>query len=268
MPREARRVAFSNNKGGAMKTTWCKEIAATLARRGRDVLVIDMDPQANLTRRMGVADDPEHPRPTVSEAIKANQSGCIADAIVPCGWDDETAARIDVVPSRIDLEMRVSEAALLGSVLRLRTALGDVTDEYDWVLIDCAPSMGHLTHLALAASDAVLIPVVPEFDHVVGGQRMAEFIADYRTMLHSPDLEAIGVLVGGLRSNTALHSFHVEGLGAVFGDIVWSPHVPHRTGIAEAQDKAMPVHAYDSGLSREIAWIYEEIADRLEKALA
>ena len=57
---------------------------------------------------------------------------------------------------------------------------------------------------------------------------MAEFIADYRTMLHSPDLEAIGVLVGGLRSNTALHSFHVEGLGDVFGNIVWSPHIPHR----------------------------------------
>lgn len=267
MPREAHRVAFSNNKGGAAKTTWCKEIAASLARRGRDVLVIDMDPQANLTRRMGVVEDPDNPRPTVSEAIKADQANCIADVIVPCGWDDPTAARIDVVPSRIDLETRVSEAALLGSVLRLRTALGDQTDDYDWVLIDCAPSMGHLTHLALAASDAVLIPVVPEYDHVVGGKRMVEFIADYRTMLHSPDLEAIGVLVGGLRSNTALHSFHVDGLGEVFGDIVWDPFIPHRTAIAEAQDRATPVHA-DPTLNREIAWIYDNIADRLEKRLA
>jgi cellulose biosynthesis protein BcsQ len=113
-----------------------------------------------------------------------------------------------------------------------------------------------------------VIPVVPEFDHVAGGKRMLEFISDYRTMLHSPDLEAIGVVVGGLRSNTALHSFHVDGLREVFGDIVWEPFIPHRTSIAEAQDKAAPVHSYDPALHREVSWIYDTIAEHMTKALA
>jgi cellulose biosynthesis protein BcsQ len=268
VPRDARRVAFGNNKGGAMKTTWCKEIAATLARRGHSVLVIDMDPQANLTRRMGIVDDPAKPMPTVSEAVKQDQEGCIAGAIVECGWDDPAADNIDVVPSRIDLELRVSEAAALGSVLRLRRALQGVAEDYDWVLMDCAPSMGHLTHMALAAADAVIVPIVPEYDHVTGGRRMVEFIAAYRDQIYSPHLEPLAVLVGGLRDTTALHSFHIEGLPEVFPGLLWEPAIPHRTKIAEAQDKAMPVHAYDPQLAREMVPRYDAIATRLEEAMA
>ena len=157
------RIAVGNNKGGVGKTTVTVNLAAALAEAGRRVLVVDVDPQANAGRRLGVVHDPAAPRPTISEAIQANAAGCAADVLVPCGWTGEEYRRIDVAPARFDLENRVSEAATLGAVLRLKTALDGVDDDHDVVLIDCPPSLGHLTQLALAAADAAVCVAEPEF---------------------------------------------------------------------------------------------------------
>ncbi|WP_344044212.1 ParA family protein, partial [Saccharothrix xinjiangensis] len=103
------RVALGNNKGGSGKTAGTVNLAAALAERGLRVLVVDLDPQANASRRLGRRFDPTNPSTTVSEAIQNAGQGVAADALVPCGWPDPYASRIDVIPARYDLENRISE---------------------------------------------------------------------------------------------------------------------------------------------------------------
>lgn len=109
---------------------------------------------------------------TAAEVVAANQKGCAADAIVGCRWvlpsAPELVERIDLLPSRYDLEARVAEAGQLGSHERLDTALLGVAEDYDTVFLDCPPSLGHLTQLGLAAADTVVLVLRPEYDHLQG----------------------------------------------------------------------------------------------------
>ena len=113
-------IALANNKGGSLKTTATKNLAVALARDGANVLILDVDPQANLSRRCGIGEEQLNTIVTISEVIKADTPGCAADAIVEVSWPGvELAGRVDLIPSRLDLEKRVSEAAALGALRRL-----------------------------------------------------------------------------------------------------------------------------------------------------
>src|SRR5262245_60530913 len=131
-PTELRSV-FATNKGGVGKTLWVLEIAAALARLGRRVLVVDVDPQANLTRRMRVRLDDE--TPTLTTVMQTGSQATIA--IQPCGWEVPEADTIDVLPSDIDLELRSLEAGHPGALLRLRKGLEAVVGTYHHILFDC-----------------------------------------------------------------------------------------------------------------------------------
>src|SRR5699024_7619601 len=114
----ARRVAIGNHKGGSGKTQTVTGLAAALAEQGRRVLVVDMDPQANASRRLDAAFSRDDPTPTTAEVVHDGSSGIAAQAIRPCGWDEPYDSRIDVIPARFDLDNRLSEAGLIGAVLR------------------------------------------------------------------------------------------------------------------------------------------------------
>src|SRR5512141_1944773 len=194
-----RRVAIGNNKGGTGKTAATVNLAAALAEKGRRVLVVDLDPQANASRRLGAAFDPANPCPTVSEAIQVGVEGVAADAVAPCGWSGVYGELIEVIPARFDLENRVSEAAVLGAVGRLRRALADVDDDHDVTLLDCPPSLGHLTQLGLAAADWALCTVEPEYDGVEGAVRFRDFVTTQAAELRNPELRMAGLLVRRVR---------------------------------------------------------------------
>ena len=191
------RTALANNKGGVGKTASTVNLAAALARQDRRVLVVDMDPQANTTRRLAARLAPDSP--TVSEAIAAAARGCVADAIVPCGWDVADACRISIIPSAPDLANRGGELHLLGAVRRLAKALALVDDEDDATLFDCEPSLGHLTQLVMAAADDVLTVVEPEYDAVESAIRLRDFIEAAREDLGNPDLHVLGYLLSRVR---------------------------------------------------------------------
>lgn len=263
-------IALANNKGGSLKTTATKNLAVALARDGASVLTVDVDPQANLSRRCGVAEDRLNTIVTVSEVIKADTAGCAADAIVEVGWPGvELAGRVDLIPSRLDLEKRVSEAAELGAIRRLHKGLRGVADAYDWVLFDCPPSMGHITQLALAAADAVVIPVVPEYDSLQGATRVTDFVGDEenRLNIHAPHLRVAGVIVGSKR-NIEAHNFHVNGIAELFPGLVWEPYVPAASKGTTAEDQGLPPHAYRDARSRELAEVYDALALRLVKEMS
>jgi cellulose biosynthesis protein BcsQ len=263
MSTHPRRVVVGNHKGGSGKTAYTVNTAAAAAASGRRVLVIDLDPQANGSRRLGFQFDPAAPVPTISEAIKADASGVAADAIYPCQWDIDFAERIDLIPSRFDLENRVSEAGVVGAAFRLRRALEGVDDDYDLVLLDCPPSLGHLTQLALASAHAAVCTVEPEYDSVEGAVRFRDFISERAGDLGVPGLPILGYVMSRVRANVGAHAFQIEGLPDLFGDRVWIPHLPERAPIKDAADAAVPLRALGRSNANEMASLYEMLADRL-----
>lgn len=261
------RVVIGNNKGGSGKTATTVNLAAALAEEGHRVLVVDMDPQANASRRLGRPFNPAEPVNTTAEVIKENRKGIAATAILPCGWDGAYAEHIDLIPARFDLENRVSEAGVLGSVERLHTALAGVDDEYDVTLIDCPPSLGHLTQLGMAAATHALCTVEPEYDGVEGAVRFRDFLAKNRTSLRQHDadgdLQMAGFVVTRVRSNITAHSFQLDGLPELFGDLLWNPYVPERAAIKDAGDIPTALRTLGAGPAREMAGVFTELAHKL-----
>jgi chromosome partitioning protein len=263
------RVVIGNNKGGSGKTATTVNLAAALAEQGRRVLVVDIDPQANASRRLGRPFNPSEPVPTTAEVVKAGmeQRGVAADAIVACGWGGDYAERIDLIPSRFDLENRVSEAGVLGSVGRLYRALDGVDDEYDVTLFDCPPSLGHLTQLGMAAATHALCTVEPEYDGVEGAVRFRDFIAESSPQLRQPgaaqELQMVGFVVTRVRGNVGAHTFQIEGLPDLFGDLLWAPHIPERAAIKDAGDVPCPLRALGTPAAREMAGLFTELATQV-----
>ncbi|WP_190224155.1 AAA family ATPase [Streptomyces hydrogenans] len=153
----ARRVAFVNNKCGVGKSTTTVRLAEALAKEGKRVLVVDMDPQGNASSMLGWVWDPSQQQPTISHAIQAVTEGAARTVIQPIAWDAPYAERIALAPATLDLESRMSEAGVSGAWRRLDMALKGVDDTYDSTLIDCQPSVFHLTQMALAAAHDVVI---------------------------------------------------------------------------------------------------------------
>nr|MDT0660826.1 ParA family protein [Micromonospora sp. DSM 115978] len=249
---QARRVALLNNKGGVGKTLLAAAIAECAALDGHRVLAVDMDPQANLTRRLAVTLDDQ--ALTMTDVLRPGlQVGAAAAAIRPCGWSDpHLAGRIDVVPADLDLEDRSLEAGIPGAMNRLRKALYGADDGYDLVLVDCAPSLkGHLTGMSLACldepkgsrgPDTVLIPSEAEQDSVTAARRVAEYVSLYREDLGVPHLVAAGIVVNKLRP-VILHTDRVDDLGRIPGVPVWGEPIGLRTRIGELQDLARPLRS-------------------------
>jgi chromosome partitioning protein len=219
-------AVISNDKGGVAKSMVTVQLAAGLARAGKRVLVIDFDPQANATRRLGIEWNPDEPFATMSEVIKADRSGVGEEAVLACGWTnpDGTATveaeLIDVLPSRFDLVNRETEAGVVGAVRRLKKALEGWTDGYDAILIDTPPSLGHLTQMAMAAADTVIIPATAQYDSVEAAIRVNDFVVRHAADLANSDLAVGGVIVTRYKDQLE-HEFQVTGLRETFGDLVW-----------------------------------------------
>ncbi|MCD9904471.1 ParA family protein [Streptomyces sp. MT29] len=259
-------IAMGNNKGGVGKSAAVINLAASLAEQGRTVLVADLDPQANASRRLGRPYRPESPTVTVSEVVRDGGSGVAADGIVPCAWDGIYGLRIDVLPSRFDLENRISEAATTGAKRRLRRALEGVAERYDVTLIDCPPSLGHLTQLALSAADWGVALVEPEYDGVEGATRFRDFMSDPETLadIGNDRLRFLGAIPSKVDSRLAGHTHHLSTLPGIFGaGMVWDP-LPQRSVIKDAADEALPLSALGSRAAEARA-AYDAAATRLWK---
>ncbi len=259
------RIALGNHKGGSGKTTSTVQLAAALAQLGSRVLVVDMDPQANGTRRLGVSGR-QTELTTTAEVVRSGEPGVAAGAIVPIGWQVDYAEQIRLIPSRFDLENRISEAAVVGAAGRLRRALHGADDEFDVVLLDCPPSLGHLTQLVLAAVQRVLITVEPEYDSVDGAVRLRDFVHTAAGELGNPELTIAGYLVTRMRSQLGAHAFQVEGLPDLFGaTAVWEPYVPEWAAIKEASEAALPLSEISHGKAREAQEVHTELAKRIQQ---
>jgi chromosome partitioning protein len=255
--RLGRRISFNNNKGGVGKTMATLVLGAALARRGRRVLLVDMEPQGNLTRRAAVSD--LHTTPTIGEVLRDKQKGGAAAAIRPCGWDVPEAQLIDVIPATLELAERDLEAAQPGSFNRLARVLYGVTDAYDYTLIDCRPTLGHLEQMVTRAldgdTDGYYLVVEAGHDAISGAYRVTQEIG---TWADDMDVRALplGVIVNMYDGRTRLHKGLISALeqslaqpdGRVIP--VLEPYIRDAVRIAEVQHLALPPSA-DKRLEHE-----------------
>jgi chromosome partitioning protein len=247
----ARVYAFANQKGGVGKTTTAINLAACLAEAGERSLVIDLDPQANATSGLGM-------RANGTSSYDLLDGAPIADLARPTAF-----ANLSLVPAKPDLAGAAVELSRVEDGERyLAQALATV-EGYDFVLLDCPPSLGPLTINALAAADRVIVPVQTEYYALEGLAQLVQSINLIKTRLN-PRLAIAGVLLTMADLRTRLSADVEAEVRRHFGSLVFETVVPRSVRVAEAPSHGLPVTYYDRrSRGAEAYWkVAMELVDR------
>ncbi|GIO28222.1 ParA family protein [Ornithinibacillus bavariensis] len=242
-------MSIANQKGGVGKTTSSVNLSACLAYLGNKVLLVDIDPQGNATSGVGIN--------------KADMNQCIYNVLV----EDLPAAEVcvptsvenlDIIPATIQLAgAEIELVPTISREIRLKKALDEVRDRYDYIIIDCPPSLGLLTLNALTSSDSVLIPVQCEYYALEGLSQLLNTIRLVQKHLNR-DLMIEGVLLTMLDARTNLGIQVIEEVKKYFQDKVYNSIIPRNVRLGEAPSYGQPIITYDP--KSKGAEVYLELA--------
>jgi chromosome partitioning protein len=230
-------IAIANQKGGVGKTTTAMNLAASFAVLEFKTLIVDADPQANTTSGLGI--DPK----TIDISIYECMVDGIDIATIIRSTDVEN---LDLVPSHIDLVgAEVEMINLENREEKMKKVLSGVIDNYDFVIIDCSPSLGLITINALTAADSIIIPVQCEYFALEGLGKLLNTIKIIQTRLN-PELEIEGILLTMYDVRLRLSNQVVDEVRMHFKDLVFSTIIPRNVKLSEAPSFGMPAVAFDA----------------------
>ena len=247
-------IALTNQKGGVGKTTTAVNLGVTLAQQGKKVLLIDADAQANLTMSLGYhrPDDLQVTLSTIMQDIIDDKSVDVTQGILHHGEG------VDLLPSNIELsglEVRLINAISRESVLK--TCISEVRKNYDYVLVDCMPSLGMLTINALAAADSVVIPTQPHYLSAKGLELLLRSVSKVRRQINPP-LRIDGILMTMVMPRTNISKEITATVRSAYGQKikVFDTQIPHSIRAVEATAEGKSIFAYDKG--GKVAAAYEQ----------
>ena len=254
-------IALTNQKGGVGKTTTTVNLGVSLAQKGKKVLLIDADAQANLTMSLGYS------RP---DDLSDTLSSIMQDVIDDKPFDVQKAILhheegVDLLPSNIELsglEVRLINAISRESVLK--TCINQVKEKYDIVLVDSMPSLGMLTINALAASDSIIIPTQPHYLSAKGLELLLHSVSKVRRQINSK-LRIEGILMTMVMPRTNISKEITATVKSVYGQRirVFESQIPHSIRAVEATAEGKSIFAYDKG--SKVAIAYGQFAKEVEE---
>ena len=246
-------ISVANQKGGVGKTTTTVNLSTILAKKGKKVLLIDTDPQGNATSGLGVSKDVEL---SVYDIL-------IGDTEFDETLQETAIKNLKVCPSNISLAgAEVQLVSMMSREQRLKTKLDKIKDQYDYILIDCPPSLGLVTLNAFTASDSVLIPVQCEYFALEGLGQLLNTVNLVKKHLNK-NLEIEGALLTMYDERTNLSNQVVKEVKKYFEDKVYKTVIPRNVRLSEAPSYGMPITVYDP--RSKGAKAYEKFAKELLK---
>ncbi len=244
-------ISIFNQKGGVGKTTTNINLAAYIALKGKKVLVIDIDPQGNTSSGLGI--DKENLTLTTNELLLTDES--INNMILHV----ENIENLDIIPSNMELAGADLELGYMENrEYILKNKLKDLEKEYDFLIIDCPPSLGLLTINALTASDSVLIPMQCEYYALEGISQLIKTIQKVKKGLNK-HIEVEGVVLTMFDPRRNLQIEVAEELKSYFGELVYENSIPRNIRLAEAPSHGLPIALYDPRAKGAEA--YSDLAD-------
>lgn len=252
----AKIISFTNQKGGVGKTTTCVNLSAYLAEMGKKVLILDVDPQGNATSGIGIQ---KHKDTKTIYDVLCDQSD-ISDVI-----QISKIKNLNIIPATVDLAgAEVELVRMSGRERLLKKHLDKVRGSYDFICIDCPPSLGLLTLNALTSADAIVIPIQCEFFALEGVSQLINTVRLIRKQNLNPTLDIDGVLLTMYDKRSTLTEQVSNEILKFFGKKVFKTKIPRNIRLAEAPSHGMPITMYDRKCTGAIAYqqLTKEFLDR------
>ena len=249
-------ISFANQKGGVGKTTSCVNIAASLGVLGHKVLIIDMDPQGNATSGVGIS----------KKTLKGSSKDVLTDTMTAKDAVVETPFQnLYIIPTNTALAGAEFDLYDFDeSENRLKTALSEIKNEFDYILIDCPPSLGMLTINAFTASDGIIVPMQCEFYALEGLSQLMITINRIKR-LYNPDLNVSGILITMHNGRLLLTMQVLAELGKHYSDKLFETKISRNVKLTEAPGFGKPVYYHDKNSkgAKEYLEVAKELSTRI-----